>query len=267
MLWHLVALSSVAFASTVSAAAPPKQPTGKWVAEYEQDECLLSRPYGSNSEPPILTFRQLPMAGAVEIIVFAPGAQGQTEIGEKGHVAFGGEPIPRTFSAFGLAGKPLRRIETSVVHAQLRTAVQSGVVSIDVPGEIDGSFAVPELGAALDVLADCALKLGAAWGIPIEQQKRMKTEPKLLNLPLDTFDFPTSALKDDMGGRTEVRMTVDERGRPLDCIPLKSTPNQVFARTSCNALIRRAHFKPAQDVDGKPMKSIFVVRVNFLIAG
>lgn len=245
----------------------PKQPTGKWVAEYADDECLLSRPYGTDSDPLILTFRQLPMQNFVRIIVFKRGLQGQTNMGEKGEIAFGGEPTSGTFSAFDLAGKPLRRIETNITRTRLEPALQSGVISIEVPDEVQADFSVPELTSAFDVLSDCALKLGVAWGISIEQQKRMKTPPKLLKMPYDAFDYPSSALKDDMSGRTEVRLTVDNRGRPLDCIPLKSTPNQAFARASCNALYRRAHFRPALDVDGKPMKSIYVQTVNFMIAG
>jgi TonB family protein len=262
-----MALSALAFSSIVSAADAPKAPTGKWVAEYAEDECLLSRPYGTDSDPLILTFRQLPMQNFVRIILFKSGVQGRTQMGEKGKVAFGGEPTSGTFSAFDLAGKPLRRIETNISRTRLMPALQSGVVSIDVPGEVQGDFSVPELASALDILSDCALKLGAAWGVPIEQQERMKTPPKLLKMAFDAFDYPSSALKDDMSGRTEVRLTVDTRGRPVDCIPLKSTPNQAFARASCNALYRRAHFKPALDLDGKPMKSIYVQTVNFMIAG
>jgi hypothetical protein len=264
---RLIALWALSFSVSVSAADLPKEPTGKWVAEYGQDECLVSRPYGTNSDPLILTFRQLPMQDYVWVMIFKGGAQGQTQMGEKGRISFGEEPISRTFSAFDLAGKPLRRIETKINRTRVMPAVQSGAVSVDVPGEVHGSFSVPELGSALDVLADCALKLGAAWGIPIEQQKQMKTPPKLLPLAPDTFSYPSSALKEDMSGRTEVRLTVDDRGRPIDCIPLKSTPNQVFARTSCAALYRRAHFKPARDLDGKPMKSIYIQTLNFMIAG
>lgn len=267
MFLSLVALSALPFSSPVAEAEVPKQPTGKWVAEYADDECLLSRPYGADTDPLILTFRQLPMQNYVRIIVFKRGVQGQTQMGEKGKVAFGGDPISGTFSAFDLAGKLLRRIETNIARARILPALTSNVVSIDVPGEVQADFSVPELASAFDVLSDCALKLGAAWGIPIDQQKRMMTPPKLLKMPYGAFDYPSSALKDDMSGRTEVRLTVDDRGRPVDCIPLKSTPNQAFAKASCKAFYRRAHFQPALDVDGRPMKSISAHTVNFMIAG
>lgn len=267
MLLRLIALSSLAFSSALSAADVPKQPTGKWVAEYNEDECLLSRSFGSDANILILSFRGFPMDDYIRVIVFKSGTAGDTNTDAGARLGFGGEPIKTMFSAFDLAGKPVRRIEMSVKRSDLMAATESGVVSVDVPGEVKGSFAVPELGSALDVLTDCSLKLGAAWGIPTEQQKRMKAPAKLNGLPFTPDDFPESALKQDMGGRTEVRMTIDEQGQPIDCIPLKSTPNAVFARTSCNVLRKRAHFKPAIDVDGHPMKSLYVETVTFLIGG
>jgi hypothetical protein len=261
-----LAASFLVLSSAVCAAEAPRQPTGKWVAEYAEDECLLSRPYGSEANELILTFRQMPTDQGVRIMVFKSGAKGQTAVG-KGHVAFGGEQIGAIYNAFDLAAKPVRRIQVNVMRRHLSAAVQSGIVSVDFPDEIQESFAVPDLGPALDVLADCALKLGAAWGIPIEQQQRMKTAAKLIGMPFSASDFPLAALKKDLNGRTEVRITVDRRGRAAACVPLKSTPDPVFARTSCAVLMKRAHFKPAIDVDGRAMTSFYVQSVVFTIAG
>jgi hypothetical protein len=266
VLIRLVALSSLAYWSALAAADVPKQPTGKWVAEYGEDKCLLSRSYGTDADPLILTLRQMPTDLSVRVIVFTSGTKGESSFAARGHLTFGGEKIGAIFSAYDSLGKPVRRIEAGVMRTYLLTAVQSGIVSVDLPGEVDESFAVPELGPALDVLSDCALKLGAAWGIPIEQQKRMKTAPKLLGMPFSYSDFPLAALRKEMNGKTEVRITIDQRGRPVDCVPLKSTPDPVFARTSCNVLLKRAHFKPARDVDGRSMKSFYVQSVVFTIA-
>lgn len=249
---------------SASAAKSVKQPTGKWVAEYGEDECLISRPYGTDANALMLTFRELPMEESARVIVFTSGGSGEPYIGENGHLTLGSERMAKSFNSFQLVGKPIRRIETTVKRSDLMAAVSSGTVSIDIPGEVKETFVVPGLQSALDVLGDCTLKLGAAWGVPIEQQKRMKTMPRLSGSPFTGLDFPDAALKKDMNGRTQVRLTVDENGRPLDCFPLKSTPDPVFARTSCNVLMKRAHFQPATDIDGKPMKSIYIQSVYFL---
>jgi hypothetical protein len=264
VLLRLIALSSLAFSSALSAADIPKQPTGKWVAEYGEDECLLSRPYGTDENLLMLTFRELPMDESARVIVFTSEGHNEPYMGEKGHLTLGSERMAKSFNSFRLAGKAIRRIETTVKRSGLMAAVPSGTVSVDIPGEMKETFVVPGFQSALDVLGDCALKLGAAWGIPIEQQKRMKTAAKLSGSPFTAFDFPDSALKKELNGRTQVRLTVDENGRPLDCFPLKSTPDPVFARTSCNVLMKRAHFQPATDIDGKPMKSIYIQSVYFL---
>jgi hypothetical protein len=264
VFWRFFALSSLAFSSALSAADVPRQPTGKWVAEYGEDECLLSRSYGTDANTLILTFRQLPMDEAARVIVFTSEAHSEPEMGTKGHLTFGSNRIARSFNAFRLVGKPIRRIETIVKRSDLVAAVPSETVSIEVPGEVKETLAVPGLGPALDVLADCALKLGAAWGVPVEQQRRMKTPAKLIGVPFTSFDFPDAAIRKEMNGRTEIRLTVDDHGQPLDCFPLKSTPDPVFARTSCNVMLKRAHFHPASDIDGKPIKSIYVQSVYFL---
>lgn len=204
------------------------------------------------------------MEESARVIVFTSGGNGEPYLGEMGHLTLGSERMARSFNAFRLVGKPIRRIETIVKRSDLMAAIPSGIVSVDIPGEVKETFVVPGFQSALDVLGDCTLKLGAAWGIPIEQQRRMKTVAKLSGSPFTPFDFPDSALKKDMDGRTQVRLTVDENGRPLDCFPLKSTPDPVFARTSCNVLMKRAHFQPAVDIDGKPMKSIYIQSIYFL---
>lgn len=204
------------------------------------------------------------MEESVRVIVFTSRGSGEPGMGEKGHITLGTERIAKSFNSFRLVGKPIRRIETIVKRSDLAGAVPSEIVSVDVPGEVKETFAVPGIQSALDVLGDCTLKLGAAWGIPIEQQRRMKTVAKISRPPFTSFDFPDVALKKDMNGRTQVRVTVGDNGRPLDCFPLKSTPDPVFARTSCNVLMKRARFQPAVDIDGKPMKSIYIQSVYFL---
>ena len=252
------------------AAAEPLQPAGKWLVEYGQDECLLNRGYGTDTKPLILIIRKLPMETDFSINVLKPIERDDLNDG-KANVSFGGgQAIKAKFSAYNLASKKLRYVTLGTEDgASFAGSIMEGAtLSIDAPGEVKETFSIPGFDGALHALDDCAHDLGRVWGIPIEQQLRLKKSAKALRHDyLQSDDYPTKELNKDESGRSQVRLTVDENGKPLDCVPLKSVRSPAFAQTACRLLLSRARFDPAIDVDGKPMRSIYVYTINWIVAG
>lgn len=254
------------------AAAEPKMlaPTGKWMVEFADHDCILSRHYGTGPKDAlILSFKKLPMETGIEVYVFKSGKKHEMRAG-KAKLAFGaGQPAETRYGAY-LAGTGLRTINLVVEDESYRAAIRSGVVHVSVPREVAASFAVPGIGPALQLLDQCALNLGELWGIPKEQQQRMSTAAKL-TMPWHTLfvssDYPAIALKEDASGRSIVRYAIDESGRPSDCVVLKSSGNSSLDSRACSVLMKRARFEPARDREGKPMRSLAVTGINWLLYG
>ena len=253
-----------------SAAAAPRQPTGKWVVDFDKDECLLERDYGTQSQPLMLLIERFPMETGLSISVFSATSGKGLEHGQA-KVVFGtAAPIKAGYSAYALAGVHLRRFSAQVEdgNSLIANAVAGGVVEVNAPDEVKETFAVPGLGDALKILDNCVLDLGKSWGVPVDQQQRMRIPAKAIRHDyLQSNDYPTKELNEGANGRSLVRLTVDESGKPVDCVPLKSVESPDFARTTCRLLLSRASFHPALDSDGKPMRSVYVYNVNWIVAG
>jgi TonB family protein len=264
---RLVALSSLAFSSTLSAADVPKEPTGKWIADFAANKCLLSRSYGTDEKPFVLTFEQAPMDDGISIHVFKNGNRQDLRYGQA-KVRFGSGPtVDAKFGAYSTANK-LRRMDIAILDDSYKQATGNETISISANGEFDESFTLPGFGKALDVLHSCVVDLGEHWGLSAEQQNRI-AKPAKPNQPLYSYfsgdDYPSAAIKKDASGRTDVRVSVDETGKPTDCIVLRQSGNESLDKVTCGVLLRRARFQPAVDIDGRPVKSIIVSGVTWLL--
>lgn len=259
-------------AALISSAAPaqtaPKQPTGKWVVEFADHDCILSRPYGTTAKGTlILSLRKMPMETGIALLVIKYGGHHEMT-GGKAELDFGtGEPLETHFGAYSTTSD-LRMIWIGVTDESYRGATKSGVVRVSAPREVREAFAVPGLGPALKLLDQCAMNLGELWGIPKEQQLRVSKPAKLTN-PEGLFsssDYPTSALRKDVTGKTVLRLMVDEAGKPTDCVILKPSGDKALDNRSCGVLMHRAQYEPAQDLEGKPMRSLAVTAINWILA-
>ena len=267
----LAAAGMAACAAPAQAAGDvgPLQPTSPWVVDYGQDECFLDRNYGSEKQPLILAFYRVPMDGFVTVSLVTRKDSGRSRTG-KAKIAVGAaSPNDVTYRAYPVVGSDLRYFKAYVENgvSTIGNAAGTSTISIYAPGEVSHLFSVAGITAALHALDECVLDLGKTWGVPIEQQKRVKEPAKPLQQSIiSPDDYPASALDENVSGRAQVRMWVDESGKPLECTPLKSSGSPLFGATTCKLLMRRAAFRPAIDVDGKPVRSIYVFTVDWLVA-
>ena len=247
-----------------------REPTGKWLVEYALDQCLLSRAYGTDAQPLTVTFERLPMMQKVGVFVLKKGTKqtmegGQIEVGSgDGHRA------TSRFSAYTVTNRDMRIIHTEVPDHVLAGIGRSERVDIRASGELDEHFAIPGVVAALRALDDCTLDLGRAWGFTIEQQKAMRqaAEPVVkLGSHFSPDDYPSAALKNGEMGRAKVRISVDANGSPIACTLTRPSGSKALDEVTCRKLMKYARFRPALGQDGKPMPSMYVTSVSWLLAG
>lgn len=260
------ALTCLALAgSSAPAAAAPLQPTGKWTVDFANHECLLARPYARRDEALILGFRKLPMSAGIEVITIRPSRK-LRGVKSQARISFAETPASLDYYAFRV-GEKQRTITVDVKDDSYKAAVQSGVIGLDVPDEITADFAVPQLGAALKILDQCTLNLGEVWGIPKAQQLKLSRPAKMRDgtVLFSSDDYPQAALKNDVVGMTVVRLMIDESGRASDCVIVMSSKDKALDTASCAKLLKRADYEPALDLQGKPMRSLAIMKIRWMI--
>ena len=72
-----------------------------------------------------------------------------------------------------------------------------------------------------------------------------------------TDDYPPSAVRAGIEGRTSFRLDVGADGRPAGCTVITSSGSDDLDRTACRKLMGRARFKPALDSSGNPVASAY----------
>ena len=261
-----------------AAFAEPKQPTGRWTVDIAGNECLLIRPYGTPADPSFLAVSKAPMDGGSQFTILYNRDWRNLENGPATVSFDGGPPTEANFSAMlllnrskSLQVKTLRSVTVSQdKDASQKFARDAQSVSIDAPKEFSGSFALPDQTAALRELDDCAQKLGVRWGYSIEEQKRLRVpsqHPGGLGKIFSYTDYPSGAVRRNEMGRVRVRVSVDDTGKPTDCAVLSSSGSGDLDTTTCTIIRHRAKFTPAIDVDGKPVRSVYVSTINWIMAG
>ena len=269
MLLRFLLLLSAAAASEPALAADPRTPTGKWVVEFAENECLLSRSYGTDRKPLFLAFDQVPMETGLQLILLKKGGRRDLRRGTA-RVDFGdGRQTVADYGALPLVGGT-RRITIEIEDDSYRAAVSTGVMSAEIRGEISESFAVPGFGEALNTLKKCTIELGEQWGFPAEHQARLAKPSRSVKKLREYFtsaDYPVAALRQDASGRVRARIAVDESGRPTECVIMASSGNPALDAATCRILTARARFDPALDVAGKPMTSVAVATIYWILLG
>ena len=78
-------------------------------------------------------------------------------------------------------------------------------------------------------------------------------------------DYPTQALREERQGLVGFRILIDEQGKPESCEITKSSGYADLDEATCSAMMRRAHFKPATDEAGNPIKGNFSGNFRWVI--
>ncbi len=124
------------------------------------------------------------------------------------------------------------------------------------------------LGKPFAVLRDCNDWLLKQWGIDVEKHRHLSRRVTPVGEPTDWFlaaDYPKSMLSELRTGLVHFRLMIEPDGKVSDCTIQQSTFPEDFARTTCEAVMKRARFDPALDADGQPIRSYWLNAVRWVI--
>lgn len=253
----LIALAMV-LPSTQGTAAPIA-PTGKWVVEFADAQCVASRAYG----PDRLFLKASPLGDIVQFGLSRSGQRGPRPIQMGASVQPAtGETYRGSAMSWGAAGKTPSQLWMINMPAgefeRLSTSPTLVLRFGDLKRELVSS-ALPEMAK---VMKTCVDDLQKVW--TSEGGVAAKARAQLAEYFSDD-DYPADAIRGQQTGSTGFAMLIDETGKVADCMVVETSGHAVLDMQSCAILKHRARYDPARDSAGKPIKDRVTAMVTWRI--
>ncbi len=262
--FRAILLVAVGMASI--AAAEPRQPTGRWVVNFDAAQCIASRNYGTADNPLFLALKSPPLGSVVQVGVIRPGQGGATTQLDGEFAIDQRTPLRTSILAF-TAKKLKRRAYWINLPIEDFAPVRSArVISIRAKGELDERFETSAIAPLMKIMDDCVADLRKVWSVTegdaIGPNLKQPVSGDLRGV-IKAWDYPAVAMAEDQSGTVTLALLIDETGRVADCSVIGTSGAASLDAQSCGVLKERARFKPAIGLDGKPAKGSFIQRITW----
>jgi TonB family protein len=249
------------------ASAEPLQPTGKWIVNFDDAQCVAQRDYGPPGKPLYLVLKQPPLGDVMQVAVVEKASDVTAEQFE-GVMQF--EPGPsKKISVLRFSPKNTRtRVAiTNVPSVDFDGAKQAQAVRISA-GPLNESFVLSDVTPLLEVMRSCVADLRAVWNVKDAEGRPPEVRDDATGNIAGLFssdDYPSAAVRNTQGGTVKVALLVDEQGKVADCSVVETSGVAVLDAQSCAILKARAKFAPAVGPDRKPTKDAFIQKITWRI--
>jgi hypothetical protein len=267
-------LSLFAFALAQAASAPPAPeaplpPTGKWGVDYAQNDCVLSRDYGTPDARLTLGLRPWPMGTSTEIVLMTPRhAKAPFEEGHASMTIGAAQSVDAHYSrysvphAIGIAGT----ITTLSLDADALSGIERAqAVTLRVGDNERYTFAIPGIAAAMKALTTCQDDLLKSWGVDPAERGRIVLPPHLIEQIFTADDYPADAIRSGEQGRTIAIAAIQPDGRPASCEVVQTSSSKSLDEATCRILMTRLHVPPPHDQSGQPATGHLIVPIRWVI--
>jgi hypothetical protein len=258
----MYAAFAIVFSSPTIGAA--LQPTGKWIINYAEAQCVASRPFGNSGNPLYLLIKPSPTSEVVQISLVKNGGQFDG-VQRAATVRFGDFPENQVnVLEYGTSQKKsIQLLNLSPEMAtQLSQAQRIMWRSRDKLVELETG----PLDEVMKVMAACRDDLRKYWHIGPENQGAVKVPAKVAQPLVNYFnsdDYPMQAMVAGEGGTSSIVLLIDEKGAIQDCMVDSTSGIATLDAMTCIVLTKRAKFEPATGQDGKPVKDAYMQRVRW----
>lgn len=279
-----VLAGAVLLSTAGTAVAEPKQPTGKWVVNFADAQCVATRNYGSEADPLYLVLKAPATGGTLQVGIVRKGNRGDatqvdgevvidetatfpTSLLEFGNKKLGQRALLVNLTQQNIAH--LRPAKTLQIRAREQGFTRLGTrlaTGVNREGE---TFALTQMPALMKTLDSCAEDLRKVWKVWDYQQGAagLKEGPSgdLTSL-FSGDDYPGVALLKDQMGSVAFVLLIDEQGKVADCTVTETSGVAALDAQSCAIVKERGKFKPAVGQDGKPSKSAYFQRITWRLS-
>jgi len=257
----LVSFAAFALAASAMDSPPPLEPTANWVIDYAEDQCFLTRKFGTGEKRVIFGFGLLPGAIGEQIFLIEPsrdvgGARsvtGQFELG----------PDQERVTAGGISGR-LKEGGRITRFGALAETVDSFRKADQVTIRADGQryhLRLSDMKAAFAAAEACKRDLMQSWGLDPKLITDVVKPPQPIGSPaawVRPEDYPQESL--GTSGRVVVRLDIDATGALTGCAVVQASGSEALDKVTCALMRSRARFRPARDAADKAIPTIRILR-------
>jgi TonB family protein len=243
---------------TASAADVPMRPKGAWIAEFEESMCVLSRGYGEGEQAVRLAFKPVPGDQYLEIALVMPHTGKDHYRSGEAEAALlpSGQHSTGSYLDYTI-GSGQRVVRFMVKRDEIADLNSAKSIRLTAGKEPPRHFALVNTANAMKTIQLCQDDLMRVWGYDPEVLRTLAEPAEPLGSPqywVTNDDYPKAALEHNFQGSVRFRLTVDTDGKVSDCQINQSSGVSLLDQHTCALLRSRARFKPAVDVDGKPVR-------------
>jgi len=297
-------LIACAAAPMVVAATEPVrlQPSSQWILDYAENSCRLIRSFGEGKTKTVLLFESA-APRRMDILVEGKPLENLAETVGVRFLPAGGEPLKGRVAeteqkepailwsnVYLLPSDTVEKLEqeqkdrlskptvrpppqnsaVQAVYKSQRRQFVEGVTELEIQTRRNHPviLVTGSLGTPISMLDQCAEDSLKDWGVdPAIESKIVRPvwAPNSM-LWFRSDDYPQDLLKRGEESIVTVRLLVDATGKVTKCTSLSPFNEPEFNRITCNDILKRAHFEPAELADGTKVPSYYENRVIFQIA-
>src|SRR5687767_15100017 len=147
------------------AAAAPRQPSGRWVVEFNDAQCIASRNYGTPDSPLRLVLKSPAAGDIVQLAVIRPAARSDTAQLDSEVAIDQGAPVRTKAFAYTAARQKRRAYLINLPTAEFGAARTAKSISIRASDELDEQFAISAIGPLLQVMDEYVADLRKVWNV------------------------------------------------------------------------------------------------------
>jgi TonB family protein len=262
---------TIFFAGLAAAAEQPAavEPTANWSVQFDDAQCVATRPYGSAEEPLFFVLKAPPIGEVMQIAVMRMGDSRSVDQAEA-VIRADERPVLRTnLMMFTPKGANLRVYllnMTSADFSQVRAAKRLALRS----SGLNTTFALSQMGPLLTIVDQCVADLRKIWNVsdPTGEQSKLpqRARPRAnLASYVRNEDYPAAAITKNQSGVVRFALLIDEQGQVADCTVIETSGVAVLDTQSCAVMKQRAKFEPARGPDGKPAKDALLSAIRWLM--
>jgi TonB family protein len=271
--------------SAIGAAAEPFQPTGKWIVDFADAQCIATRNYGTVEDPLFLVLKAPVTGDVLQLAVVRNGTKYDAWQLE-GEISFDdGQVIRASVLDFGvkklgqralMLNLPARDLTSMRQATSLRIRVRDAGISklgtrLGVGATSAGySFVLTQMAVLLKTLDTCTADLRNIWKVWDYEKGGAGLKQGPMGDLQGIFsgdDYPDIAQFKGQMGIVAFVLLIDEQGKVADCTVTQTSGVAALDAQSCAIVKERGKFKPAIGLDGKPAKSSYFQRINWRLLG
>ena len=261
----------VAILSAPAATAATRAPTGKWIVDFGESQCVASRNYGTAASP-LLFGLKLPAAGnVVSLMILRPsngGGRFPEQIDTEIQLDWS-KVLRKSALALNVSETKQRLIRIILPLSEFVDLAKSRSAAFKIGGELNETFQFSQMPELVKALDECVVGLRQYWNMSEAEGPnpvlRERVSGNLQNI-FSPGDFPAVAVRKGIEGAVAVALLIDEKGKVADCTVVSTSGAPALDAQSCYVITRRAKFKPAIGSDERPARDSYLQRINWRLA-